>query len=392
MKKDFLPFLLMISLLACCMEIDMSVASFPAMRIHFKVSQTIIQMTIAYNFLGFCIACGFYGPLSECYGRKKVMVIGNALMIVGALGCFMSNNSINFLLFARFIQGLGAATSIVVAFAIIADIYQGKHAVRAIGLMNSSLTVFMAAAPILGAFVNETIGWRGNYAIILIITLLSWLLLVFFLPETKKKLDVFDMKKILMDYKKLFSDPYFTIASLIPSLLCAGYMAFVACSSFLYVENMGLSIIQYAMHQGCIVGSFSIVSLFADKIIVKYDKKKLLLFCSAVSVLGALIFVLSSILLPLYPFVVTVIMIIIAAVIAIIYLVVFAQSLEIHPKIKGTASSAIMGVRALLMSGLVTISGYLFNGSPLSIALIILITYIIAAILTLKFLRYMTAH
>ena len=73
----------------------------------------------------------------------------------------------------------------------------------------------MAAAPILGAFVNETIGWRGNYAIIFIITLMSWLLLVFFLPETKKKLEVFDMKKILMDYKKLFSEPYFTIASLI---------------------------------------------------------------------------------------------------------------------------------------------------------------------------------
>lgn len=266
-----LPFLLILSLIAKFIEIDISVPSFPDMVHYFNVSEGTIQLTIAYNFLGLCIGGLFFGPLSECYGRRRMMIIGNTLLLVGAAGCVFAP-SIFWLLISRFVQGIGVSTSVVV-FAIIADSYKGDEAVKFIGIMNSVLTVVMAIAPILGSFINEAVGWRGNYATVAVICLISWILLLLALPETKKDRDIFSLKKMMKDYRKLLSSSRFVALSLVSSLFSAAYMSFITCGPFLYMETFGLSSTIYALHQGAIVGCFSLVSLFIGKILQKLGER-----------------------------------------------------------------------------------------------------------------------
>ncbi|WP_254229636.1 MULTISPECIES: MFS transporter [Wolbachia] len=188
-----LPFLLILSLIAKFIEIDISVPSFPDIVRYFNVPEGTIQLTIAYNFLGVCIGGLFFGPLSECYGRRRMMIIGNTLLLIGAVGCVFAL-SVSWLLISRFIQGIGVSTSVVV-FAIIADSYKGNEAVKFIGIMNSIITVLIAIAPVLGSFINKIVGWRGNYASVAILCFISWVLLLFLLPETKKDRDIFSLKK-----------------------------------------------------------------------------------------------------------------------------------------------------------------------------------------------------
>jgi MFS transporter, DHA1 family, multidrug resistance protein len=235
MPKTFMP-LLILSLITCCIEIDISVPGFPDMAKFFNVSEGAIQLTIAYNFLGFCLAGLFYGPLSDCYGRRKMMILGNGLLLIGAVGCAFAP-SLFILFVSRFIQGLGASASAVVVFAMIADAYTGEKAIKLIGIMNSALTVLMAIAPIIGSFINQAVGWRGNYAIVATMSLISWLLLVFLLPETKKEFEPFHVNKVLNNYKTLFCNAKFLKSSLIPSLQCSAYFSFVACGVFLYTET-----------------------------------------------------------------------------------------------------------------------------------------------------------
>ncbi|EEH12359.1 MFS transporter, partial [Wolbachia endosymbiont of Muscidifurax uniraptor] len=262
-----LPFLLILSLIAKFIEIDISVPSFSYMVHYFNVPEGIIQLTIAYNFLGFCIGGLFFGPLSECYGRRRIMIIGNTLLLIGAVGCVFAP-SIFWLLISRFVQGIGVSTSVVV-FAIVADSYKGDEAVKFIGIMNSVLTVVMAIAPVLGSFINEIVGWRGNYATVAILCLISWVLLLLALPETKKDRDIFSLKKMMKDYRKLLSSPRFVTLSLMSSLFSAAYMSFITCGPFLYMKTFGLSSTIYALHQGAIVGCFSLISLVAGKILQK---------------------------------------------------------------------------------------------------------------------------
>ena len=244
--------LLILSIIACCIEVEISVPGFPEMARYFEVSDSLIQLTIAYNFLGFCLAGLFYGPLSESFGRRKIMIIGNAFLLTGAAGCVFAPG-FDWLLFSRFIQGIGASTSAVVAFAMIADVYQGEKAAKLIGIMNSILTTLMAVAPVAGGFINKAVGWRGNYGAVAVICLISWILLLLLLPETKKDPQAFDLKKVMKDYRRLLSCGKFITFSVVPSLLYSTYMSFVACGSFLYMETFDLSIMAYTLHLGSIV-------------------------------------------------------------------------------------------------------------------------------------------
>lgn len=365
-----LPFLLILSLIAKFIEIDISVPSFPDMVRYFNVSEGTIQLTIAYNFLGFCIGGLFFGPLSECYGRRRIMIIGNTLLLIGAVGCVFAP-SVFSLLISRFIQGIGASTSVVV-FAIVADSYQGDKAIKFIGIMNSVLTVVMAIAPVLGSFINEIVGWRGNYATVAILCLISWVLLLFLLPETKKDRDIFNLKKMMKDYRKLLSSPRFVTLSLVPSLFSAAYMSFITCGPFLYMKTFGLSSTIYALHQGAIVGSFSLISLFSSKILKKLGAIWCVISGTSVGAIGSLLLVILSLIMPHSSYLVTLSMIIFSIGCAICQPVIFNASINVFPEIKGTASSALSFIRAFVMAIFISLTSYVYNGQAINISLLVL--------------------
>lgn len=375
-----LPFLLILSLIAKFIEIDISVPSFPDMVHYFNVSEGTIQLTIAYNFLGFCIGGLFFGPLSECYGRRRIMIIGNTLLLIGAVGCVFAP-SIFWLLISRFVQGIGVSTSVVV-FAIVADSYKGDEAVKFIGIMNSVLTVVMAIAPVLGSFINEIVGWRGNYATVAILCLISWVLLLFLLPETKKDRDAFSLKKIMKDYRKLLSSPRFVTLSLMSSLFSAAYMSFITCGPFLYMETFGLSSTIYALHQGAIVGCLSLISLFAGKILQKLGAIWCVISGTSVGAIGSLLLVIFSIIVPHSFYLVTLSMIIFSIGCAICQPVIFNASINVFPEIKGTASSAVSFIRAFIMAIFIGLTSYVYNGQAISVAVLVLSAIVLELVFT----------
>lgn len=381
-KTKLLPYLFILSLVACCVEVDISVPGFPEMSEFFAVSDGMIQATIAINFLGFFLASLVYGPLSESYGRRNTMLAGNFILSLGATGCIFAP-SIYWLLAARFIQGLGAATSAVVVFAMISDIYSGNKAVRLIALMNSILTTIMAIAPVLGGFINKAIGWRGNYGSVALVCFVSWSLLYLLLPETKKDLEDFDIKRIVKDYGHLLSSLIFVNASCVPSLLYSAYMSFVACAAFLYMETFGMSITVYSLHQASIVASFSLISILSDKIIRLLGERISIIAGMLLCSIGSVALLTLSLFFPYSPYLVTSSMTIFSIGFAICYPIIFLASLEIFPKAKGTASSAIMGMRACLCSGMVGLTGYFYDGQPITIAFAILSVVALVLVFTI---------
>ncbi len=385
MPRFFIP-LLIVSIITCCIEVEVSVPGFPEIASYFKVSDGAVQLTVAYNFLGFCLSSLVYGPLSEGYGRRKVMIAGNALLLLGALGCVLAS-SMPALLASRFVQGIGASTSAVVVFAMIADCYQGERAAKLIGVINSVLTSLMALAPVLGGFINEWLGWRGNYACVAALSLLSWVLLLMLLPETKHELKRLRMREIGKDFKALFSNPIFIASALTPSLLYSAYLSFVACASFLYMETFGLSIIAYALHQAVIVASFAVTSLFSGAFIQKLGGKGCVVLGMGTSLMSAILMVGAGWLVPHSPYAMTVLMTLFCIGFAISYPVIFASSLEIFPGIKGTASSAIMSMRALLSFALIGLMSYLYDGRSLTVSLVILLAILIGSIFAVQLLK-----
>ena len=383
MKRGYLPVLLILSVVSTCIEIDMSVPSFPDMAKTFGVAEGLIQRTITYNFLGFCLGALVYGPLSECFGRRRLMLIGNSIMLAGAIGCVYARD-IDWLLLSRFIQGIGASTSIVLVFAIIADCYQGNEAFKILGLTNAMMSTFMALAPSAGGYVNTMFGWRGNYAVVASITAAALILMFLFLPETKEKFEKLEPGKIVWDYARLIRNGGFVSAALVPSLLFAAYMVFIASSGFLYLQTFALSINAFVAHLSIIVLSFAVPSMFSGKLIPYFggpdNTVKLGIGITTGSILLLVVTAES-------PYVLTALISLYCVGFAICYPVIFGRSMEIFPELRGTASSVIMSVRSLLVSLLTATASYFFNGKVFMVAIVMMVGVAVASLLALKPVR-----
>jgi DHA1 family bicyclomycin/chloramphenicol resistance-like MFS transporter len=206
-------------------------------------------------------------------------------------------------------------------------------------------------------------------------------------PETKKDRAAFNLKKMVQDYSKLLSSLRFIMLSLIPSLFASAYMSFITCGPFLYVETFGLPSKIYALHQGMIVGSFSLTSLFFWKILQKFGARWCVINGTVIITIGALLLMASGIATPYSPYSVTLSMMIFSTGAAICQAVVFNASMNVFPEIKGTASSAVSGIRSFMMAIFIGLTSYVYNGQVISISFLVLFMVILELAFTVYLLR-----
>ncbi|MBS0289203.1 MAG: multidrug effflux MFS transporter [Proteobacteria bacterium] len=361
--------LIIISLLGCCMEIDISIPSFPSIMAFFGATEAQVQNTLSLNFLAFCLSGLFYGPLSESWGRRGLMLFGATCFLVGALGCAFSY-SIYQLMFWRFIQGLGASSTVVLGFAMISDRYSGDIAATYIGKVNAYITIFMASAPILGSLIINYFTWRANFTAVALIALVAWVLLIMQLPETKPEKKTLKLKSVLKDYWSILTHREFLLYASMPNMLVTAYLTFVGSAAFYYINACNLSYFEYAAHQGLVVTCFSAMSFYAHKVVAKIGGKnavKFGLYCCGISMMLMTFFAFTF---PFRPILITSTMCLFAIGCAFPMSVTFAQSMEIIPTLKGACSSFIMSSRLLISSIAIALTGVFFDGSMRPVAFV----------------------
>lgn len=360
MMHRFLPFVFMISMLSGAIELEMAAPCFPDMVKSLCTTPHLLGQTLSINLFAFCIASLFYGPLCERFGNRLVMIVGNAILALGAFCCALSS-SIEMLLFFRFIQGVGAATSAVIVTIMIAQMYRQNEALKLYGMMNAFFTTLMALAPIFGAIINEAWGWRANYFTVAMVCFFSLLVIIFFLPNTQKT-ESKSFKSTLVAFKKLLSSSLFWSASLVPSLFYAFHLSFVGMAPFLYRSIFELDNFWYSIHQAIMIASFAVVSLFAGYLPKFIKIKNLVIFATLFYLLFGILMVTAK-----TPWWVTLFVSGIGVSAAILYPIIFARSMEIFPDDKGVASSLIMTIRYLLCAFITMFCAILFQQTILSL-------------------------
>ena len=141
------------------------------------------QLIITSFVLGMGIGTMFTGPLSDAFGRKPVMV-GGAIVYVAACIVAWAAQSLEVMLAARVVQGLGAAGPRVVAMALIRDLYSGPNMARILSFVMVVFSLVPALAPTMGHYIIEGFGWRAIFAAFVIFSVLSLIWLLIRQPET----------------------------------------------------------------------------------------------------------------------------------------------------------------------------------------------------------------
>ena len=180
------------------------------------------QLILTSFVLGMGVGTFFTGPLSDALGRKPVVYGGAALYILGSTIAWASS-SLELVLAARVLQGLGAAGPRVVAMAIVRDLYAGREMARIISFAMMIFTLVPAVAPMLGAGVIALAGWRGIFISFIIFSVISICWFGVRLPESlpSDKRRPFRIPLLMSAVAEMFQHPTVRL-SIIVQIFCMG--------------------------------------------------------------------------------------------------------------------------------------------------------------------------
>jgi DHA1 family bicyclomycin/chloramphenicol resistance-like MFS transporter len=214
------------------------------------------QATLSAFLVGFAVGQILYGPLSDRLGRRPVLLTGLAIFLVATIACALSP-TIEWLVGARFVQALGASGPIVLARAIVRDLYEGPRAGRELSRMGTIMGLVPAIAPVLGGVLHDLFGWRSTFLASLALGALLAAIVVLRLPETLRQREPskLSVTNILRGFGDLLRHRGYRAYIGLAALTYGGLFAFISGSSFVLMGHFGLSEIAYGFSFSfCVLG------------------------------------------------------------------------------------------------------------------------------------------
>ena len=243
-RKGALAFLALISAFPPLSTV-LYLPALPQMVEALDTTQTSVNMTLSMFFLFYSVGLLFWGPLSEKFGRKPILLSGLTIYVVASLFCAFSQH-VEQLIAGRIIQALGGSAATVVATAIVKDIYSGREREKVMATIMSMVIIAPMVAPVLGALLLKYTSWRTIFlmlAAIGAITLLGGMLFRETLSEKFTGSLIGSWYRLLVVLKNLGFSSLLLIFSLAPIAL----MAFLASASYIYIDGFGLTEGQFSL-------------------------------------------------------------------------------------------------------------------------------------------------
>jgi DHA1 family bicyclomycin/chloramphenicol resistance-like MFS transporter len=221
---------------------DMYLPSLPDIARQLNASTAEAQFTISAYLIGFAIGQIFYGPVSDRHGRKPILIAAIALYCIASLACSLSTST-EMLIVARAFQALGGCGGIVLARAIVRDIYSGARAGRELSLIASVMALAPVLAPIAGGFLQTYFGWRAVFLTLVAAGFAGVGIVWVALPETLKLrvVDSLTITSILRSYRLVARNPAYLAYLGITAASYAGLFVWISAAAFVLQDLYRLS-------------------------------------------------------------------------------------------------------------------------------------------------------
>ncbi len=258
-------FTVIIATLAYLIATDIYTPSMPAIGEYFAKDSNSVQKTLTYFLLGAVFSSLLAGYLADLYGKRRVMLIGMVIAVIGGLIAPVAN-SIDLLIFSRFLQGLGGAVGPAVGFSIIQDTFPEKKAIKIFGIMGMAFAIIPAFAPVLGGFINEFFGWQANFIVILALMVGSLICIWLLLPVDQPRPEDSKKQNLLQTYKTILTNRNFLVYALLVPLLYSGEWCALSFLPFYLQQKLGLSSDLYGVFIGATIVWYAVGSAIGSKI------------------------------------------------------------------------------------------------------------------------------
>jgi DHA1 family bicyclomycin/chloramphenicol resistance-like MFS transporter len=263
--------------------IDMYLPALPTIAADLHASTAATQMTLMVFFVAFGVCQIVYGPVSDMAGRKPPLYVGLTIFIAGSIGCAMAPG-IGWLIAFRLLQGVGASAVMVIPRAIIRDLHTGVEATRLMSLVMLVLSVSPILAPLGGSALIVPFGWRAVFIAVTIVAILALGLMAAFLPETRPAEDrvKVSVRNVLDGFGQLLRHWHFLGLTFIGGLGMASFFAFLASSSFIYINHYGMTPTAFSFAFSANAFGFIGTSQFAAKLGTRFGMGRVVIVATAV--------------------------------------------------------------------------------------------------------------
>jgi len=257
----------------------------------FGTTDAAVKMTLSLYFAGFALAQLICGPLSDGLGRRPVIVAFMGIYVLASLAALLSP-TIETLVAARFVQGIGGAAGVAISRALVRDLFTSEASARIMNLITILMGLGPALAPTVGGLLMITFGWKAIFATMLIMGLFIIANLHVFLVETVvRDPSRIRPRALLRSYRTLIASPYFMLASLtIGSAMGAMYTQ-ATLLPFILMNRVGMTAAEYGFGMLMQSGFFFLGSVVTRILMVRLSSASLvpigLTFIAAGSTLTA---------------------------------------------------------------------------------------------------------
>lgn len=242
---------------------DLYLPSLPSIALDLQSDTAGVQLTLSVFLIGFAVSQLIYGPLSDRYGRRPVLLGALIIYLAATLACGLAA-SIEWLIGARFVQALGACAGPVVGRAVVRDVFGRDRSARVLSYMALAMALAPAIGPIIGGYLETGFGWRTNFAALGVFGIIALAGIWVLLPETNSTPNMSATRpgKLLSNYLFLARDPLYMGYVFLSTFSYAGIFSFISGSAFVLINTMGLSPSSYglcfaAVVIGYMIGTFA---------------------------------------------------------------------------------------------------------------------------------------
>ncbi|MGE8187850.1 MFS transporter [Pseudomonas sp. NPDC086278] len=240
-KRSMVTLLMIMTLLAV-FPLDVVLPSFPALADHFRTSPSDIALSVSLFAVGLAFSLLLIGPLSDMFGRKKLLLSGIALAAMGAAGCLFASDY-NWFLGFRVVQAVGCG-SFALSQALVQDLFVGQELERLRIWMATAGGIFICCSPLMGTWLQLYVGWQGSFHVFIILAIVVWLRAWFLLADTRGSSAL--PRRFFGTYWRLCSDIRFLSYWLISALAFACHFSFIVMSPIIFMEHLNLSTYEFA--------------------------------------------------------------------------------------------------------------------------------------------------
>lgn len=252
----------------------------------FAASQASVQLSFSIYVIAFGAMQVIYGPLSDRYGRRRLLLLGFALAVLGSVACAIAPN-LPALTVARFIQGAGTGAGMVLGRAMVQDHFGGVDRARVMAYIGMAMGLCAPLATIVGGQVHVYFGWRANFVLTAVLAMVLIVTTLYVLPADARPTAARThwLREILDAYKHLARVPAY--------IAYAGILALSTGTFYVYLAGVPLVLANYGVGPGA-VGFFIMVvplsyiagNFLTSRLVRRFNETQLMLTGQCVAIIG----------------------------------------------------------------------------------------------------------